>query len=61
MAYPAEDRSWDLEWKNFGDAIADADASLLKGDLEDARYAWEQVEAAYASGPYADTREAVAG
>jgi len=61
VAYPAEDGSWDLEWENFSRAIADGDASLLNGDLHDARYAWEQVEAAYASGPYADMREAVTG
>ena len=32
----------------------------LLGDLADARYAWEQIEAAYARGPYAAMREAVA-
>ena len=30
----------------------------MLGDLESARDAWEQVEAAYASGPYADMRGA---
>jgi predicted dehydrogenase len=59
--YPDEDRSWSLEWENFREAIAADDPRLLNGDLDDARYAWEQIEAAYASGPYASMREAVAG
>jgi hypothetical protein len=32
----------------------------LLGDLRDARNAWRQVEAAYAVGPYAGMREALA-
>jgi predicted dehydrogenase len=59
VSYPNEDRSWELEWDNFREAIAAGDASLLNGDLGDARYAWKQVEAAYADGPYAAMREAV--
>ena len=61
VAYPTEDRSWDLEWESFARAIAEGDPRLVNGDLDDARYAWQQVEAAYASGPYAGMREAVAG
>ena len=40
----------------FADAVAADDTSLL-GDLADARYAWQQIEAAYAAGPYAIMRE----
>jgi predicted dehydrogenase len=61
ISYPDEDRSWEREWASFGAAIEAGDERLLNGDLNDARYAWEQIEAAYAAGPYAQTREAVAG
>lgn len=61
ISYPDEDRSWEREWASFSEAIAAGDERLLNGDLHDARYAWEQVEAAYAAGPYARMREAVAG
>ncbi len=57
--YPDEDGSWQREWASFREAIAGGDERLLNGDLHDARYAWEQIEAAYASGPYARMREAV--
>jgi predicted dehydrogenase len=60
VAYSAEDRSWEREWMSFTDAIEAHDEQLLNGDLRDARYAWQQVEAAYASGPYASMRAAVA-
>ncbi len=60
ISYPNEDRSWEREWANFSEAIEAGDERLLNGDLNDARYAWEQVEAAYAAGPYAQMREAVA-
>jgi predicted dehydrogenase len=60
IPYPNEDRSWEREWANFREAIAAGEERLLNGDLYDARYAWEQVEAAYATGPYAQMREAVA-
>lgn len=59
IAYPVEDRSWEREWRSFRAAIAAGDERLLNGDLHDARYAWEQVETAYASGPYAPMREGV--
>ena len=58
--YPDEDRSWELEWQSFARAIEAGDASLLNGGLDDARYAWEQVEAAYAGGPYEAMRQAIA-
>ncbi len=61
LSYPDEDRTWSLEWASFSEAIAREDARLLNGDLGDALYAWEQIEAAYADGPYAGMREAVAG
>jgi predicted dehydrogenase len=61
VGFPDLDRSWELEWASFAAAIEAADERLVEGDLGDARYAWEQIEAAYASGPYARMREAVAG
>jgi predicted dehydrogenase len=59
ISYPDQDRSWVREWDSFATAIDAGDARLLNGDLHDAHYAWEQIEAAYASGPYAPMREAV--
>lgn len=59
LVYPDQDCSWAREWVNFADAIDAGDARLLCGDLDDARYAWEQIETAYASGPYAEMREGV--
>jgi predicted dehydrogenase len=61
ISYPNEDRSWEREWASFSQAIEVGDEGLLSGDLNDARYAWEQIEAAYAAGPYAGMREAVPG
>jgi predicted dehydrogenase len=58
--YPDEDRSWEREWESFARAIEAGDERLLDGDLNDARYAWEQIECAYAAGPYTQMREAVA-
>jgi predicted dehydrogenase len=49
VVYPAEDRSWRAEWEHFAAAIAARDGRELLGDLDDARYAWSQVEAAYAA------------
>lgn len=60
LTYPDEDRSWEHEWMSFATAVEAGDERLLNGDLGDARYAWEQIEAAYAGGPYAQMREAVA-
>jgi predicted dehydrogenase len=46
----AEDRSWELEWRHFTEAIAAGDGRELLGDLASARYAWSCVEAAYTRG-----------
>jgi predicted dehydrogenase len=59
ISYAQEDGSWAAEWEHFADALAARDGRLLLGDLRDARYAWEQVEAAYAAGPYAAMRDAI--
>jgi predicted dehydrogenase len=59
LSYAEEDRSFEREWLSFTRAIAAGEQRLLNGDLHDARYAWEQVQAAYAEGPYARMREAV--
>lgn len=61
LVYPDEDVSWSAEWEHFAAAIAADDGRPLVGDLEDARYAWTQVEAAYAASPYAAMREAAVG
>ncbi len=61
ISYPDEDRSWEREWASFTTAIDARDERLINGDLSDARYAWQQIEAAYAGGPYAQMREVVAG
>jgi predicted dehydrogenase len=58
--YSDEDVSWAHEWQSFARAIEAGDARLLNGDLNDARYAWEQVEAAYAGSPYEAMRQAIA-
>jgi predicted dehydrogenase len=60
LDYPDVDRSWEAEWAHFAAAVAAGDGRPLLGDLRDARYAWEQVELAYAAGPYAAMREAIA-
>ena len=59
VVYPDEDGSWTAEWEHFAEAIIAGDGRPLWGDLAAALYAWTQVEAAYASGPYAGMREAV--
>ena len=56
IAYPEQDVSWLREWQHFAAAIRAGGEHRLLGDLRDARYAWEQVEAAYAAGPYAELR-----
>jgi hypothetical protein len=60
LVYPDEDHSWECEWSSFSEAIDAGEERLLNGDLRDARYAWQQIEAAYAAGPYASMREAIA-
>jgi predicted dehydrogenase len=59
VLYPEHDESWKREWESFCAAIEAGEDRLRCGGLEDARYAWTQVEAAYAAGPYASMREAV--
>ena len=56
VQYPDEDGSWTAEWEHFAEAVAAADGRPLSGDLQSARDAWAQVEAAYAVGAYADMR-----
>jgi predicted dehydrogenase len=48
IAYPDEDSSWCAEWEHFATALGAGGERPLLGDLEGARYAWAQVEAAYA-------------
>jgi predicted dehydrogenase len=55
--YGEEDMSWRGEWQHFAAAIESGDGRPLLGDLADARYAWSQVEAAYAQTPFAHMRE----
>jgi predicted dehydrogenase len=55
--YPAEDGSWLAEWRHFREAIATG-APVL-GGLEDARFAWEIIDAAYAADGYGPVREGV--
>jgi predicted dehydrogenase len=58
LTYADEDLSWRAEWEHFAGALSSG-APLL-GDLDDARYAWSCVEAAYASSPpYASMRASV--
>jgi predicted dehydrogenase len=60
IVYPDEDVSWRREWEHFTDAIESAGKRPLCGDLHDARYAWTQVQAAYAAAPpFAEMREAL--
>jgi predicted dehydrogenase len=59
IVYPDEDGSWTAEWEHFAEAVTADDGRPLLGDLPAALYAWTQVEAAYATGPYAPMREAV--
>lgn len=59
ISYPSEDGSWTAEWEHFAEAITTADGRPMLGDLDSARYAWMQVEGAYASGPYAQMRESL--
>jgi predicted dehydrogenase len=55
--FSGDDVSWRAEWEHFADAIDDG--RPLLGDLQDALYAWECVEAAYQGSPYAAMREAI--
>jgi predicted dehydrogenase len=60
LEYPDEDHSWVREWESLKAAIAAQDVALINGGLSDARYAWEQIEAAYADGPYSPGRAGLA-
>jgi predicted dehydrogenase len=44
--YPAEDVSWENEWAHFREVLIGG--GELLGDLDDARYAWQIIEGAYA-------------
>jgi predicted dehydrogenase len=55
--YADEDVSWRGEWQHFTAAIESGDERALMGSLADARYAWSQVEAAYATSPFAQMRD----
>ncbi len=57
LDYPSEDGSWLAEWRHFREAIATG-APVL-GGLEDARFAWETIDAAYAADGYGPVREGV--
>ena len=57
--YEQEDESWSAEWRHFAAAIQGDAGGELSGSLADARYAWTQIETAYADGPYCQTREAL--
>lgn len=54
IVYPSEDVSWRREWAHFADLIESGDGRVPLGGLADARYAWTQVEAAYAALPAAE-------
>ncbi len=47
IRYPEQDVSWSAEWQHFARAITSG--GPLLGDLDDAGYAWSQVEKAYAA------------
>jgi predicted dehydrogenase len=59
VSYPHDDGSWSAEWEHFAGAVVADDGRPLLGELKDAAYAWKQVEAAYAAGPYAAMRDAL--
>lgn len=48
-AYGHANLSWAAEWEHFADGLQSG--GRLLGDLDDAHYAWTQVEAAYAASP----------
>jgi predicted dehydrogenase len=55
LEFPVEDVSWRLEWEHLRAAIATGPPyPQLRGDLASARYAWRQVEAAYAQASSSD-------
>lgn len=48
--FGSADVSWTTEWTHFAEKLEGAPGQI-RGDLDDARAAWAQVEAAYASSP----------
>jgi predicted dehydrogenase len=61
LSYGDDDQSWGGEWEHFATALTNPGGSPLLGNLHDARYAWSQVERAYAMTPYADLRAGLVG
>ncbi|HTQ69245.1 MAG TPA: Gfo/Idh/MocA family oxidoreductase [Solirubrobacteraceae bacterium] len=61
VGYPDEDGSWEREWQSFVRAIDAGDRDGICGGLDDALYAWRQIEAAYAGTPFEELRAAVGG
>ncbi len=57
VEYPDRDDSWRLEWEHFCDRLEDGEPML--GGLQDARYAWDIAERAYAEAGYGAVREGV--
>jgi predicted dehydrogenase len=57
ISYAEDDLSWRREWEHFAAAIEAPDSTPLLGDLSAARYAWSQIEAAYAAGSHGSARE----
>jgi predicted dehydrogenase len=57
VVFDGEDHSWRNEWDHFARVLT-SDEKML-GSLEDAHYAWQRVEDAYAAGPYSMMREGV--
>jgi predicted dehydrogenase len=47
VEFPAQDGSWDAEWRHFRAAVLGEAPPNLLGDLKSAAYAWSCVEAAY--------------
>jgi predicted dehydrogenase len=57
IEFPAEDVSWQREWEQLRTAIASGNPDYpLSGNLASARYAWAQVETAYALAGVVDWR-----
>lgn len=55
--WPDVDHSWIEEWRHFRHAIASSGPIL--GDLNDARYAWQTIDAAYDAAGYGSVRAPV--
>jgi predicted dehydrogenase len=57
VTFGEDDRSWRDEWAHFKRVLLGKEQLL--GSLDDAYYAWQRVEEAYAQSPYASVREAL--